>query len=395
MRKWVSLLVVLIMLSTTVSLAACSNTSETEESTYKVGAILSVTGAYSNLGVPEKQTLEMLTEEINAEGGINGRQLEMIIYDNESNAEKAATLATRLIERDEVLAILGPTTTGDSMAIIDTVTSGEIPLISMAAGISIITPIEERYWVFKTPQTEKEAVSEIYLYMQENGIKDIAIITDTSGFGAGGRAYLLSEKDSYGINILDDQTFSSGDTSMQSQLTHIKGTDAEAVIVWATDKESSIVASDMKALEMTIPLFASHGIANMAFINNAGEAANGVIFPAGKLLIADQVPATDQQQKILVDYKNDFESKYGTGTISTFGGHAYDALGMLTIALEKMDGDMTLVDARAKLRDEIEKINNFVGTGGVFTMSPQDHLGMLPGSLAMFEIVDGEWTLAP
>jgi branched-chain amino acid transport system substrate-binding protein len=393
LKKWISLVVVLVMLATTFSLAGCAGKSG--EETYKIGAIIAITGASSNLGVPEKQTLEMLTEEINAGGGINGRQVEAIIYDNESNSEKAATMATRLIERDEVLAIIGPTATGDTMAIIDTVTSQKTPLVSMAAGISIITPIEERYWVFKTPQTEKEAVIEIYEYMKKKGLKDIAIITDTSGFGAGGRSYLISESTKYGINILDDQTFSSGDTNMQAQLTHIKGTAAEAVVVWATDKESAIVASDMRALQMTIPLFASHGIANMAFIDNAGEAANGVLFPAGKLLIADQVPASDPQQKVLVAYKHDFESRYGAGTISTFGGHCYDAFGIIAIALENMDDGLDLAEARSQLRDEIEKVENFVGTGGVFTMSPQDHLGMLPGSLAMFMIVDGKWTLAP
>lgn len=392
MKKGFSLVIALVMLAT-ISLTGCANKAEDES--YKIGAIISVSGPASNLGVPEKQTLEMLAEEINAAGGINGRQVEIIIYDSETNAEKAATLATRLIERDEVLAIIGPTTTGETMAIIDTMTSQETPLVSMAAGIGIITPIEERYWIFKTPQTEKEAVTEIYEYMKDKGLKDIAIITDTSGFGAGGRTYLLSENTKYGINILDDQTFSSGDTSMQSQLTHIKGTDAEAVVVWATDKESAMVASDLQALQMTIPLFASHGIANMAFINNAGDAANGVIFPAGKLLIADQVPASDPQQKVLVAYKQDYESKYGAGTISTFGGHCYDAFGMITIALANIDDGLDITEARAQLRDEIEKIENFVGTGGVFTMSTEDHLGMLPGSLAMFMIVDGTWTLAP
>lgn len=392
MKKGFSLVIALVMLAT-ISLTGCANKAEDES--YKIGAIISVSGPASNLGVPEKQTLEMLAEEINAAGGINGRQVEIIIYDSETNAEKAATLATRLIERDEVLAIIGPTTTGETMAIIDTMTSQETPLVSMAAGIGIITPIEERYWIFKTPQTEKEAVTEIYEYMKDKGLKDIAIITDTSGFGAGGRTYLLSENTKYGINILDDQTFSSGDTSMQSQLTHIKGTDAEAVVVWATDKESAMVASDLQALQMTIPLFASHGIANMAFINNAGDAANGVIFPAGKLLIADQVPASDPQQKVLVAYKQDYESKYGAGTISTFGGHCYDAFGMITIALANIDDGLDLTEARAQLRDEIEKIENFVGTGGVFTMSTEDHLGMLPGSLAMFMIVDETWTLAP
>jgi branched-chain amino acid transport system substrate-binding protein len=341
--------------------------------------------------VPEEQTIEMMVEQINDDGGINGHPLEVIIYDTETNAEKAATMVIRLIEQDKVLAIIGPTISGNSLAIIDTVTAAEIPLVSCAASTKIIEPVEERFWVFKTPQTDQAAVTEIYTVMEERGIAEVALITDTSGFGAAGRAILIADAPDYGITIVDDQTFDSGDTSMQSQLTHIKGTDAEAVICWATDKESAIVAKDMQALQMDITLFASHGIANQAFIDNAGDAANGVIFPAGKLLVLGDLPASDPQHDVLTQYKEDFEA-YTGATVSTFGGHAYDALSMVVIALEDLDDDLDLAEARAAIRDGIEGIKNFAGTGGVFTMSATDHLGMAPGSLAMIEIIDGAWT---
>jgi branched-chain amino acid transport system substrate-binding protein len=313
------------------------------------------------------------------------------VYDTETSAEKCATLVNRLIEQDEVLAIIGPTTSGNTMAIIETVTSAKIPLISCAASIDIVTPVEERYWVFKTPQTEVQAITEIYTHLQAHGITKVALITDTSGFGAAGRKYLMSDAADFGITIVDDQTFSSGDTNMQSQLTHIKGTDAEAVICWATDKESAIVASDMQTLQTGIPLFCSHGVANMGFIEGAGDAADGVIFPAGKLLICDDVPDSDPQKDVLVQYRADFEALYGEGKVNTFGGHAYDSLSFVTIALENLEEGLDVDEARAAIRDEIERIESFAGTGGIFTISPQDHLGMEPGSLALIEVVDGEW----
>jgi len=361
--------------------------------TYKVGAVFSLTGPASNLGVPEEETVDMMVAQINAAGGINGHPLEVIVYNDETNAEKCKTMVDRLIQQDKVLAIIGPTTSGNSLAILDTVTTAEIPLVSCAANIGIVEPVEERYWIFKTPQTDKEAVTEIYTYLEGQGFTKIALITDTSGFGAAGRDILLTDAADYGITIVDDQTFTSGDTSMQSQLTHIKGTVAEAVICWATDKESAVVALDMQTLHMGIPLFCSHGIANMDFITQAQTAANGVIFPAGKLLIVDDVPADDPQKEVLTNYKADFEALYGEGTVNTFGGHAYDALSMVVIALEGMDEGLSLADARAAVRDGIENnVENWPGTGGVFTMSPTNHLGMIPGSLAMIEIVDQEWT---
>ena len=392
MQNYLKYLVALTLVAALIAVGSIGCGGE-EEETYKVGAVFSTTGPASNLGVPEKQTVEMMVDQINDAGGINGRPLEVIVYNTETSAEKCATMVNRLIVQDKVLAIIGPSTSGESLAILDTVTTAKIPLVSCAANIGIVQPVEERYWIFKTPQTDKEAVTEIYIYLEQQGFTNIAIITDTSGFGAAGKVFLIADAADYGLTIVDDQTFTSGDTTMQSQLTHIKGTDAEAVICWATDKESAVVALDMQTLHMDIPLVCSHGIANMDFIEQAGTAANGVIFPAGKLLIIDDVPATDPQKEVLTKYKADFEALHGEGTINTFGGHAYDALSIVVIALEGMEEGLSLADARAAVRDGLENdVKNWPGTGGVFTMSPTNHLGMAPGSLAMIEIVDGEWT---
>ena len=392
MQNYIKYLVALTLVVALIAVG-CIGCGGEEEETYKVGAVFALTGPASNLGVPEEQTVKMMVDQINDAGGINGRPLEVIIYNTETSSEKCATMVNRLIEQDKVLAIIGPSTSGASLAILDTVTTAKTPLVSCAANIGIVQPVEERYWIFKTPQTDKEAVTEIYIYLEEQGFTDIALLTDTSGFGAAGRDILVADAADYGLTIVDDQTFTSGDTTMQSQLTHIKGTDAEVVICWATDKESAVVALDMQTLKMDTPLFCSHGIANMDFIEQAGTAANGVIFPAGKLLIIDDVPATDPQKEVLTTYKADFEALYGEGTINTFGGHAYDALSMVVIALEGMEEGLSLADARAAVRDGLENdVKNWPGTGGVFTMSPTDHLGMAPGSLAMIEIVDEEWT---
>lgn len=398
MKKYLTWSVMLLMVVALVAVSANCSSTEEEAVTYKVGALFSTTGGASNLGVPEENTVKMVVDQINDAGGINGHTLEVIIYNDETNSEKCVTLATKLIEQDEVLAIIGPTTSGNSLAIIETITTAEIPLISCAANIGIVEPVGERYWIFKTPQTDKEAIAEIYTYLESINISDIAIITNTSGFGATGRAILLDDADDYGITVVDDQVFNEGDTSMQSQLTHIGGTDAEAVVCWDTDKGSAIVALDMQTLQMEIPLFCSHGIANQAFIDAAGAAANGVIFPAGKLIIVDDIPATDPQKDVLTQYRDDYEAIYGNGTINTFGGHAWDALQMVVMALEEItvadpyESADSLAEARADIRDSIEEITDFIGISGIFDMSADNHLGMRAGSLAMIEIVDGKWT---
>jgi branched-chain amino acid transport system substrate-binding protein len=391
MKKWIGLLLVMLLLGTAIPLVGCAE-EEVEKGDYVVGAIFSTTGGASDLGVPEERTVNMIVDQINEDGGINGHPLRVVFYNDESDSVKCVTLANKLIEDDNVLAIVGPTTSGNSMAIIETVTSAKVPLVSCAASIDIVTPIADRYWVFKTPQTEVQAIREIYRSLEAEGLTDIATLTSTSAFGAAGKKYLGSEKGSYGITIVEDEEFSDDDTSMIDQLTKIKGTAAQAVVCWGINKESAIIAQNMKTLGMTIPLFCSHGIANKAFIDQAGDAANGVIFPAGKLLVIDDVPASDPQKEVLTQYRDDYEAIHGQGTINTFGGHAYDALMMVVMALEEIEEGLGTAEARKAVRDQIEKISGFAGTGGVFTMSATDHLGMAAGSLALIEIKDEEWT---
>ncbi len=386
------------MLLMVVALVAVSaNCSSDEEATWKVGALFDLTGTTSNLGIPEQNTVNMMVDQINADGGINGADLEVIIYDTEGDNDTVATMASRLIDQDEVLAIIGPTRSPTSLHIIDTVTAAKIPMVSCAANAGIVTPVNERFWVFKTPQTDQEAVTELYLYMESQGVSDIALLTDTSGFGEGGKAILMADAADYGLTIVAALQFDNGDSSMIPQLTNIGGTSAEAVVCWTTDSDAATVALDMDTLQMEMTLYCSHGIANMNFITSAGDAANGVIFPAGKLLVVEDLPADDPQKEVLTQYRDDYEAIYGSGTISTFGGHAYDALEMVVMALEDLDTiyfpeNAVLADVRAALRTGIEGTTDFIGISGIFTMSPTNHLGMQPGSLVLIEIVDQQWT---
>jgi branched-chain amino acid transport system substrate-binding protein len=355
-----------------------------EEETYKIGALFAVTGPASPLGTPEKETAEMLEEEINAAGGVNGHPIEVIVYDTETDETKAVTLAKKLIEQDQVLAIIGPSTSGETLAIVDTVEQAEVPLVACAAATQIVDPVKK--WVFAAPQTSDAAVQEIYDYAKSKGIDRVAIMTASDGFGDGGKESLEKFTDAKGITIVATESFGKTDTDMTPQLTKISGTDAQAVIVWGTNPGPAVIAKNMKQLNMEIPLFQSHGVANSTFIELAGDAANGVILPAGKLMVHQDISDDDPQKEVLTEYAEAFQAEFEKPA-NTFGGHAYDALYIVTGALEKAGSD------KAKLRDEIEK-TDFVGTAGVFQMSAEDHNGLGKGSFVMIEIVDGTWTQA-
>ena len=380
MRKWFYLLLVAVILAAAIPLAGCG-----EKESYKVGAIFAETGLNSSLGTPERQTVDMMVKQINANGGINGHKLEVIAYDTKSDSNECALVTARLIEQDQVLAIIGPSSTGESNFIKQTILDSEIPFISCAAGATIVAAPNK--WVFKTPQSDVLAVRELYKCMKNKGYTNIAILTDTGGYGQGGKAFLESEAASYGITIVAKETFDPAGTDMTAQLTNIRNTTAQAFVCWTTSQGAAIVAKNRTDINMTMPLFCSHGVANMTFINNAGSSANGVIFPAGKLLVADQLDDTDPQKAILLKYKTDFEAEYSGKTADTFGGHAYDALSIVVEALEKVGPD------KAKIRDYIEnKITDWPGTGGIFSMSADDHNGLTEGCFIMVEVKNGVWS---
>lgn len=354
---------------------------------YKIGAVFSVTGAASFLGEPEKNTVLMLAEQINRAGGINGRPIEVIIEDSKSDETQAVLAAKKLIEKDKVLAIIGPTTTGESMALIPIVTKAQTPMISVAAGAGITQPVRERYWIFKTAQYDTSAVEAIYTYMKKKGISKIGIMTITTGFGDSGRKALLELAPKFGISIVADERYGPKDTDMTAQLTKIKAAGAQAVINWSIGPGQVIVTKNWHALKMGIPLFQSHGWGSKKNIELAGKAAEGVIAPLGRLVIWDKLPDKHPQKALLKKYATDYETKFKAEP-STFGGHAYDAFMMVVEALKKVGPD------KKKIRDYIENnIKNWPGTGGIFNMSPSDHCGLDMNSFEMVTVKNGKWEI--
>ena len=353
--------------------------------TYKVGALLSVTGPAAWLGTPERNTVRMIEEEINEAGGINGHPLEVIIEDTVGDATKTVTAAKKLISKDEVLAIVGPSRSGTTMAVIPIVEEAEIPLISCAAAEAIVVPVKR--WVFKTPQKDSDAAIRIYEYMKEQGISKIAIITGTTGFGDQGRRQLKKFASEFDITIVVDETYGPEDTDMTAQLTKIKASEAEALVNWSIVAGQVIVAKNMRQLGMEIPLFQSHGFGNVKYAQTAGEAGEGIIFPCGRLLAVDSLLVGHPQKEVLTRYKEEYEAKYNED-VSTFGGHAWDALYLVIEALEEVGPD------RGKIRDYIENKKGFVGTGGVFNFSPEDHNGLDKHAFEMLAVKDGKFVVA-
>ncbi len=352
----------------------------------RVGAILAVTGPASFLGGPESRTLEMLAEEVNAKGGILGHKVELFIMDSGASPEKAVSFAKQLIEEKKVLAILGPSTSGETMAIKGIAEEGKTILLSCAAAEVIVNPVAK--WVFKTPQKDSDAIQAIFNQMNKMKIKKIGVLSGNTGFGKAGKGQIEKLAPENGITIVANEVYDKASTDLTAEVTKVKASGAEAILNWSIVPAQSIVIKNARQIGFQGPIFQSHGFGNIKYVDAAGPAAEGVIFPAGRLLVADSLPVTNPQRSVLVNYKRNYENRCVGEDCSTFGGHAYDAFMILKAAIEKAGST-----DKEKVRDAIENLKGFVGTGGIFNFSPEDHNGLDINAFELLTVKDGKFAL--
>lgn len=373
--KFAAFVACLIALSITPALAG---------TTIKVGAILSVTGPASFLGSPEAKTLEMMADDINAKGGINGAKVQLVIKDSGGSPEKAISFAKQLIEEEKVFAIIGPSTSGETMAIKNIAEEGKTILISCAAAEVIVNPLAK--YVFKTPQMDKHAVIRIFQQMKKMNISKIGVLSSNTGFGKAGKEQIEKLAPEYGIKILANEVYDKAATDLTAEVTKISSANVHGIINWSIEPAQSICIKNARQVCANVPVFQSHGFGNINYVKTAGAAAEGVIFPAGKLLVADELSDKDPQRALLLSYKKSYEAKYKE-EVSTFGGHAYDAMLILAEAIRTAGMD------KEKARTAIENIKGLVGTAGIFNFASTDHNGLDLNAFVMLTVKNGKFTI--
>jgi len=351
----------------------------------RIGAILSVTGPASFLGAPEARTLEMLVEEQNRKGGVLGHKIELVVKDSAASPEKAFSFAKQLIDENKVFAIIGPSTSGETMKIKGLAEETRTILLSCAAAEVIVDPVAK--YVFKTPQKDSYAVIKIFEQMKKMKISKIGVLSSNTGFGKAGKEQIEKLAPQHGITIVANEVYDKAASDLTAEVTKLKAAGVQAIVNWSIEPAQSIVIKNARQIGLKVPIFQSHGFGNIKYVQAAGEAAEGVIFPAGRLLVAESLPKGHPQKAVLVKYKKDYESRYKEEA-STFGGHAYDAFVILVRAIEKAGK----VDKEA-VRAAIEQLKGVVGTGGIFNFSPTDHNGLPIDSFEMLTVKKGKFAI--
>jgi branched-chain amino acid transport system substrate-binding protein len=355
----------------------------------KLGAFFDLTGTSSAIGTPTKLVAEMVVKKINEEGGINGRPLQLVIADDEGDPTKAAIIAKKFIESDRVVAIIGPTRTDTGMAAKPIVEQMQVPTFMCVGGDPVIT-VPPFKWTFKSPQRTSVAVKKTFEYMKKKGVQKIAIITSADGFGRDGKNWLEKLAPDYGLKIIASESFQATDNDMTAQLIKIKATSPEAIICWTIGKAGSIVAKNVRQLAINSPLYQCHGLPDPIYVKLAGEASEGNLMPSTKLMVAAQLPVSDPQKKVILEFIRLYTDVYKYDRqfpINTHSGYAWDAIYIVANAMKKGGTN------NEKLREAIEDTKGYVGVSGIYNLTAEDHNGLGTDSMVMVQIAGGQWKM--
>ncbi|MBB3294357.1 branched-chain amino acid transport system substrate-binding protein [Mitsuaria sp. BK045] len=357
-----------------------------------VGVTVSATGPAASLGIPEKNTFALMPKTI------AGQKVNYIVLDDASDTTTAVANTRKLITEHKVDVVVGSTVTPNSLAMIDAVSEAQVPMISMAASARIVEPMDaKKKWVFKTPQNDIMMALAIATHMQAQGVKTVAYIGFADAYGEGWYGEFNKVAASKGLSIVANERYNRTDTSVTGQVLKIMAAKPDAVLVGGSGTPAALPQKTLKERGYAGKYYQTHGVANNDFLRVGGKDVEGTYLPAGPVLVVDQLPADHPAKKSAKAYVTEYERAYGKGSVSTFGGHAWDAGLLLQAAIPNAikKAQPGTPQFRAALRDAIEGVKELPAAHGVFTMSPNDHLGLDQRARVMVKIENGTWKYQP
>jgi branched-chain amino acid transport system substrate-binding protein len=371
-----------ILLTTLLGLATAASAADT----IKIGGLFDLSGKAQAIGAVSKDVAQMMIDRINQAGGLKGQRIELVIADTQSEPSQAVVALKRLVGKDKVVAVIGPTTTGAAMACLSTIDQAGLPMVACVGGDAPVNPA--RKWVFKTPQRTSTAVERLFTYLKGQGLTRLGLLAASDKFGQEGEAYLKQLAPKFGLEIAAQESFDPNDVDVTVQLTKVATAKPTAIVVWTIGPAGAIIARNARQAGVSIPLFQCHGQPDPNYIKLAGDAANGTAMPATKLMAGEQLPITDRQRPVVLDFIKDYSAR-GLKNLSTHSGYAWDAVQLVFRAMEKAGTEP------AALRAAIENTRDYVGVSGVYNMSAEDHCGLGVNSMVIVKVEAGQWKLVP
>ena len=352
-----------------------------------VGITVSTTGPAASLGIPQKNTAELLP------ATIGGEKVKWVLLDDASDTTKAVTNAKKLVSEDKVDVIVGSSTTPASLAMREVAADSGTPMISLAASAQIINPADPKTrWVFKTPQNDALMPDAIAMSMKANGIKTMGYIGFADAYGDGWLGEIRRSAQTAGIKLVAEEKYNRNDPSVTGQVLKLIAANPEAILIGAAGTPGATPQKELVARGYKGKIYQTHGVGNPDFLRVVGKDGNGTLLPIGPMLVYEQLPDSNAVKKVAADYVGKYEKKFGVR--ATFGGHLWDAYLLLAQAIPEAlkKAKPGSPQFRTALRDALE-MSNVVGVHGVFVMNANDHNGFDNRARVMIRIDDGKWVL--
>ena len=355
---------------------------------YRIGSLFSYTGPAAFLGDRMKRSVELFVEETNKKGGIQGHPIELVLYDAASESSKAVLAVKRLIEQDKVDVIVGDGNRSDiGLALIPSVQRAQVPIMSVSGATSLVEPVKDRAWVFKSTVNDVEVVARLLDFFKKKGVKDVAMLNDTGAFGVSARDVLRAQAPAAGVNVVAWEEFQPSDNDLTTQLTRIRSTSAQAIVCWTVTPAGVVFLKNAQQLGLKQMLVHGFGFVADRYMQLAGDAAEGLMLTSLKFSVAEQLPDGDPIKATILDYKARYRAKYKEET-DVYGGQAWDGISMVAHAMAQSG------NAKDKIRTGLETtIKEFKGVGGIFTFSPEKHWGLAKSDVVMIEWRKGKFQL--
>ncbi|MDQ8033531.1 MAG: ABC transporter substrate-binding protein [Bordetella sp.] len=353
----------------------------------RIGAVLSSTGPVGFIGDPQQKTLEIQVKRLNDQGGILGRKISLTVYDDQSDPNNANTFAKRLVDTDKVDVLLGGTVTPNAMAMVPSAERAGVPFVSIGGGLALVEPVKK--WVFKTPHSDRMVAERILQDMKERGLKRIALLYETSGFGQSGRKEVLAAAERFGVTVVGEESYGPKDTDITPQFTRLRNLqNVESMLIFSGAGTSPAVAiKNYAQMGFKLPVYMPHAAVNQEFLRLGGPATEGVRMPTAGFVVPDALRDGDPQKPVSADFYRTYKEAYKADA-SPFGGNIADALAIAVDGIKRAGGT-----DKAKVRDAIESTKGLVGLNGIFTMTPTNHNGLAMESLRIIEVRNGRFEL--
>lgn len=353
----------------------------------RIGAVLSSTGPVGFIGDPQQKTLELQVKRLNDQGGILGRKVSLTVYDDQSDPNNANTFAKRLVDTDKVDVLLGGTVTPNAMAMVPSAERAGVPFVSIGGGLQLVEPVKK--WVFKTPHSDRMVAERILQDMKERGLKRIALLYETSGFGQSGRKEVLASAERFGVAVVGEESYGPKDTDITPQFTRLRNLqNVESMLIFSGAGTSPAVAiKNYAQMGFKLPVYMPHAAVNQEFLRLGGPATEGVRMPTAGFVVPDALKDGDPQKPVSADFYRTYKDAYKADA-SPFGGNIADALAIAVDGIRRAGGT-----DKAKVRDAIESTKGLVGLNGIFTMTPTNHNGLTLDSLRVIEVRNGRFEL--